>query len=427
MTLKRIYSAAVLAALAGIAMGAAQTASAVEFYKGKRISVIVGYTAGGGYDTYSRLLGRHMEKHIPGNPSIIVKNMAGAGSVKAAAYIATIAPKDGTVFGTFSRSITLSKLLQLIKVPFDPFKMTWLGSLSSHKDDAYMIVVRADTPYKTIKDLQDPGMPVAHFSATAHGSTSYDVPFMLKTVLGLRIKIIAGYPGSRQGALALDRNETNGIGQGLSSIRATQPHWIKDKKVRFLLQYGRITRHPDYPNVPTGREMAPNAEALSLIKLQEVPLYMARPYAAPGGIPAAQAKTLRKAFMATAKDPAFVKAGKRLKIDISPIDGDKVAAILDDLKKTPPAVLAKYKAIMASRPPIPLVTHTGPVTATKKGGRRVFISYKGKEVKAKVSGSRTKVTIDGKKAKRKAIKVGMTCTFTYASAGSTAKKIDCKG
>ncbi|MCZ6847245.1 MAG: hypothetical protein O7F75_00190, partial [Alphaproteobacteria bacterium] len=160
---------------------------------------------------------------------------------------------------------------------------------------------------------------------------------------------------------------------------------------------------------------------------QEAPLFMARPYVAPGGMPAERTKVLKKAFMDTAMDPAFVAAGKRLKIDISPIDGDKVTAILDDLKKTPPAVLAKYKAIMASRPPLPMITHSGPVTKTKRGGRRVWISYKGKEVKAKVSGSRTKVTINGKKAKRKAIKVGMTCTFTYPSPGSEAKKIDCKG
>jgi tripartite-type tricarboxylate transporter receptor subunit TctC len=427
MTLKRIFSAVVLAALAGVAMGAAQTASAAEFYKGKRISLIVGYTAGGGYDTYTRLLGRHMKKHVPGNPSIIVKNMTGAGSIKAASYIANIAPKDGTVFGTFSRSITLSKLLGLAKMDFDPFGLTYLGSLSSFKNDAYMLLVRTDTPYKTIKDLQDPSLPPSILSATAPGSTGYDVPFMLKTVLGLRIKIIAGYPGTKQGGLAFDRNEVNSVTQGLSSIRATQPHWIKGKKARFLLQYGRFTRHPDFPNVPTGRELAPNAEALALIKLQEAPLFMARPYAAPGGIPAGRAKTLKKAFMDTAKDPDFVKAGKRLKIDISPIDGDKVATILDDLKKTPPAVFNKYKAIMASRPPLPMVKHTGPVTKTKRAGRRVWIKYKGKEVKAKVSGSRTKVTINGKKAKRKAIKPGMTCTFTYASAGSTAKKIDCKG
>ncbi len=253
------------------------------------------------------------------------------------------------------------------------------------------------------------------------------MPFLLKTVLGLRIKIIAGYPGSKQAALAFDRNEVNTASQGLSSIRATQPHWIKDKKVRFLLQYGRLTRHQDFPNVPTGRELAPNAEALALIKLQEVPLFMARPYAAPGGLPPARAKVLKKAFMDTANDPKFIDAGQRLKIDISPIDGDKVTAILDDLKKTSPAVLAKYKAIMASRPSLPMLQHSGKVTATKRGGRRIFIDYKGKEVKAKVSGSRTKVTINGKKAKRKAIKVGMTCTFTYPSAGSEAKKVDCKG
>jgi tripartite-type tricarboxylate transporter receptor subunit TctC len=310
---------------------------------------------------------------------------------------------------------------------FDPFDLTYLGSLSSFKDDAYLIVVRADTQYKTIKDLQDPGQPAAIFSATAPGSTGYDVPFLLKTVLGLRIKIIAGYPGSKAGALAFDRNEVNGVSTGYSSVRATQPHWLEEKKARFLMQFGRITRHPALPNIPTGRELATNAEGLALIKLQEAPLFMARPYAAPGGLPADRAKTLKKAFMDTANDPVFVSAGKALKIDISPIDGDKVQGLLEDLNKTPPAVFAKYKEIMASRPPLPLLTHASPVTKTARGGRRIWITYKGKDVLAKVSGSRTKVTLNGKKAKRKHIKVGMTCAFKYPSPGSEAKNVDCKG
>ena len=428
MKIARNFVAVAVAGLFAMAAGGDAQAASDSFYKGKRITLIVGYTAGGGYDTYTRLLGRHMINHIPGKPNIIVKNRAGAGSIIAANYIATIAPKDGTVFGTFSRSLPLSQLIKAVKLPFDSFDgLTYLGSLSSFKNDAYMILVRADTPYKTIKDMQDPSLPPAILSATAPGSTGYDVPFMLKVVLGLRIKIIAGYPGTKQGGLAFDRNEVNTVSQGLSSVRATQPHWIKEKKVRFLLQYGRLTRHQDFPNVPTGRELAPNADALALIKLQEVPLFMARPYAAPGGIPAARAKVLRKAFMDTALDPKFVDAGNRLKIDISPIGGDKVTEILNDLKKSSPAVLARYKEIMDSRPPLPMVKHTGKVTATKRGGRRIFIDFKGKKVKAKVSGSRTKVTLNGKKVKRKAIKVGMTCTFTYPSAGSEAKKIDCKG
>ncbi len=167
----------------GVALVAAGAANASEFYKGKTITYIVSTSPGGGYDTYTRLLAQYMKKHIPGNPSIIVKNMTGAGSIKAASYIANIAPKDGTVFGTFSRSITLSKLLGLIKVPFDPFALTYLGSLSSFKNDAYMILVRTDTPYKTVKDIQDPGLPPAILSSTAPGSTGYDVPFLLKTVL----------------------------------------------------------------------------------------------------------------------------------------------------------------------------------------------------------------------------------------------------
>jgi tripartite-type tricarboxylate transporter receptor subunit TctC len=427
MTISRIFVAVALAGTIGVTTGAAKADAVADFYKGKRMTLIVGYSPGGGYDTYTRLIARNMSKHIPGKPNIIVKNLPGAGSLIAATYIGIKAPKDGTVFGTFDRALPLNKMLKLVKVPFDPFKLTWLGSMSSFKDEAFMFVVRTDAPYKSIKDLRDKSLPPVIFSATAPGSTGYDIPFLMSRVTGLRIKIVAGYPGSKQGALAVDRNEAQGRAQGLSSIRATQPHWIKDKKVRFLLQSGRFKRHPDYPNVPTSRELAKNKDDLALINLQEIPLFMYRPYAGPAGIPADRAKALRKAFFATGNDPAFVKEGRRLKLDISPINSKRLGEILQSLKDTSPKVLARYKSIMDSRPPLPMVEHNGPVTKTKRAGRRVWIKHKGKEVKAKVSGSGTKVTINGKKAKRKAIKVGMTCTFTYPSAGSTAKKIDCKG
>ncbi len=427
MTISRIFLAVALAGTMGAAAGAAQADAVSDFYKSKRVTMIVGYSPGGGYDTYTRLIARNMVRHIPGNPRIIVKNMAGAGSLIAATYIGVRAPKDGSVFGTFDRGLPLNALLKLIPVPFDPFKMTWLGSMSSSKDEAFMFVVRTDSPYKTIQDVMDKSLPPVIISATAPGSTAYDIPYLMAAIVGLRIKIIAGYPGSKQGALALDRGEVQGRAQGLSSIRSTQPHWIKDKLVRFLWQAGRRDRHPNYQNIPTSRELVKNKDDLALVNLQETPLFMARPYAGPEGIPADRAKALRKAFMATGNDPKFIKEGHRLKLDISPIDHIALGKILQTLKDTTPKVLARYKKIMDSRPPVPMIEHAGKVTKTKRGGRRVWISYKGKEVKAKVSGSRTKVTIDGKKAKRKAIKVGMTCTFTYASAGSTAKKIDCKG
>ncbi len=426
MTMARFFVAALAAALAGGTAGAAKADAVADFYKGKRMTMIVGYSAGGGYDTYTRLMSRHMGQYIPGKPSIIVRNMPGAGSIVAAQYIGVKAPKDGTVIGTFDRALPLNAMLGLIKIPFDPFKMTWLGSMSSFRDEAYIFVVRTDTPYKTIKDLMDKSLPPVVFSATAPGSTGYDVPFLLSNVVGLRIKIIAGYPGSKQAALAVDRGEVMGRAQGLSSIRSTQPHWIKDKKVRFLLQTGRITRHPDYPDLPTGRELAKNKDDLALINLLETPLFMYRVYAGPEGIPADRAKALQAAFVKTGNDPAFVNEGRRLKLDISPLDAEGLGKILQSLKDTPPKVLTRYKEIMDSRPPVPMIEHSGPVVETKKGGRRVYITHKGKKVMARVSGSGTKVTIDGKKAKRKAIKVGMTCTFTYPSPGSQAKAVSCK-
>lgn len=426
MLARTLSVCAALTGVAGVTVSDAATA-ATDYYKGKRINLIVGYPVGGGYDTYSRLLGKHMTDHIPGNPRIIVKNMGGAGSLKAASYIANVAPKDGTVFGTFSRALALTKRLGTVKMDFDPFELTYLGSLSSFKNDAYMILVGEKSRYKTVKDLQDQGLPPANFAASAPGSTSYDVPYLLNSVLGLRIKIIAGYPGSRAGGLAVDRQEVDGVASALSSVSATQPEWIKHKKVRFLVQVGRIVRHPDFPDVPMARELAPNDEALALIKLQEAPLFMARPYAAPGGLPPDAAKILKAAFMATAKDPKFVDAGNRLKIDVSPIDGNEVQELLRDLSKIPSAVFAKYKAIMESRPTLSMVKHTGKVTATEDDGRSISLDYKGKTVTAKVSGSRTKITVGGKAAKRKSVKVGMTCTFTYMRAGAEAKSVDCKG
>ncbi|MDH3242180.1 MAG: tripartite tricarboxylate transporter substrate-binding protein [Alphaproteobacteria bacterium] len=426
MTRARALAAAAAAGLIGVTAAAAQADSVADFYKGKRMTMIVGYSPGGGYDTYTRLMSRHMTNYIPGKPNIIVRNMPGAGSIVAAQYIGSKAPKDGTVIGTFDRALPLNTMLGLIKIPFDPFKMTWLGSMSSFKDEAFIFVARTDSPYKSIKDLMDKSLPPIIFSATAPGSTGYDVPYLLSKVVGLRIKIVAGYPGSKQGALAVDRGEAMGRAQGLSSIRSTQPHWIKDKKVRFLLQTGRITRHPDYPDLPTGRELAKNKEDLALINLLETPLFMYRPYAGPAGIPADRAKALQAAFVKTGNDPAFIQEGHKLKLDISPLDADGLGKILQSLKDTPPQVLTRYKEIMDSRPPVPMVEHTGPVVETKRAGRRVYITHKGKKVMARVSGSGTKVTIDGKKAKRKAIKTGMTCTFTYPSAGSQAKSVACK-
>jgi hypothetical protein len=167
MTRARAFVAAAAAGLVGVTAGAAQADSVADFYKGKRMTMIVGYSPGGGYDTYTRLMSRHMAKYIPGKPDIIVRNMPGAGSIIAAQYIGSKAPKDGTVIGTFDRALPLNTMLGLIKIPFDPFKMTWLGSMSSFKDEAFMLVARTDSPYKSIKDLKDKSLQPIIFSATA--------------------------------------------------------------------------------------------------------------------------------------------------------------------------------------------------------------------------------------------------------------------
>lgn len=335
--------------------GLADTAAAQQdFYRGKTIRVIIGYGTGGGYDSYARLLTKHMGKHIPGNPAVVPQNMPGAGSTAAANHIFNLAPKDGTAFGTFARGLALSGMIDPSNkaIKFQPAKFTWIGSSSSYKDDAYLLLVRSDMPIKTVDDLRGVNAKQMILAATNAGSTSYDVPVQLLEVLGLKLKIINGYPDGAQMSLAVERREVDGRMIGLSSIQATQPEWLGDKGfMRPLLQFGRRNRHSLVPNIPTARELATGAENAALIELLEMPFFLARPYAAPPGVPADRAAILLKAFMETHKDKAYLADAKKQKMDISPIDGNEIREMLERMTNIPPAVIQHYLAIAAKTKP----------------------------------------------------------------------------
>ena len=249
----------------------ADPASVADFYRGKVLTLIVGNGPGGGFDVVGRLLARHFGRHLPGHPAVVVQNMPGAGTLVAASYLYNLAPKDGTQFGLIARNMPLLGLLgRDPNVRFDPRKFTWLGSSSDFSDDAYVLIVRKDSPVKSIADARSPGGPVLMLGGTADGASSADVPKILRDALGIRMKLILGYRNSAALFLAMENGELPGRMVELSSLRATHPQWHEaGSDYRMLLMYARTKRDPQFPEVPTARELAPDKAARELIEFTE--------------------------------------------------------------------------------------------------------------------------------------------------------------
>jgi tripartite-type tricarboxylate transporter receptor subunit TctC len=328
--------------------GVALADEVADFYKGKRVNLIVSYGPGGGYDVYARVLARHIGKHIPGNPSIVVQNMPGAGSLRGTNYIYNVAPKDGTVFGTFARNMPLLGLLKTGQnVQFDPTRFTWLGSSSSFAHDAYVLIVRRDAKVKSIEDARKPGGPPIVLGSTAEGASSDAMGVVLREMLGFNVKLIPGYPPSGVGCLPTARGQTHGRTVGLSAVRSNKPDWLKpDGLTRVLVVFGHATRFSEFPDVPTAQELARTPQDKKLIQILEVPYSLSRPYAAPPGVPEDRARALQAAFLATHKDPAYIAEAQKLDIDVSPIGGDDILKLIDDISKTPPELLKKVEKLI---------------------------------------------------------------------------------
>ncbi len=416
-----------LAAAVLMAGGLASNASAqsvAKFYKGKKIRMVVGSTAGGGYGTYARVLGNYMTNYIPGKPRILVQFRPGAGSVVATNWLYNVGPRDGTAMASIQRAIPMLPLLGQRGPKYDALKFNWIGSLNN---EVSICVSWHTSGIKTIQDVMKKELIIGG----AGPNDTEQFPSALNNILGTKFKIISGYSGTGI-TLAMERGEVYGrCGWSWTSFNNQRPTWLKEKKVNILIQL-TLKGLPEIGNVPVVIDLAKNPKDKAVLELIFARQALGRPYVMPPDVPADRLAAIRKAFMATARDPKFVAQMKKLRFNVSPVSGEEMQNIIIKIYKTPPDIVALTKDAIVYRgtlikAKIKLVKHTGKVTKTKRGGRRIFISYKGKEVKAKVSGRRTKVTIGGKKAKRKAIKVGMTCTFTYPGAGQEAKKIDCKG
>ncbi len=327
----------------------AQADEVADFYKGKTLQVVVGYGPGGGNDVYARLLARHIGRHLPGNPGIVVQNMPGAGSLVAANHLANVAPKDGTAIGTFARNLPLASVVGgNPNIRFDARQLTWLGSASSYRDDAYILWVRPEAKVRSIADARKPGGEALVLAGTSEGDTSYDVPVLLRQALGLNIKLIGGYRDSNGMFMAIEGREVDGRVADLSSVASSRGHWLKPGAMLTLLQFGRTTRHQDFTAVPTARELAIDAAQRGLIEMMEAPFALTRPYVGPPGLPAARAKALQTAFMAVQKDGGYLEEAGRLKLDISPIGPDEVQALLSRIAASPDALKAEARKLVGA-------------------------------------------------------------------------------
>lgn len=409
--------AALLAGTVAWSFAGAPAAAAEPFYKGKTIKLTVRSAPGGGYDFYGRLLARHLARHIAGNPDIIVINLPGAGGIVATNYLMNRAKQNGTELAILNRELAMAQRVKSTGVKYDVRKLIAIGSAAS---STQIVLVAGNHPVKSLGDLKKYNKLVL-MAVTGPGSGSYQGAMLLK-LDGFPIKVITGYSGGQERFLAIARGEVHGTVNSYESTTAA----IKEHGFRRIAYYG--AKHPtlgdNVPHVRTG--LSKNGR--QLVALMGAPMAAGRPFFTTPGVPADRVKILRAAFKATIEDPQLIKEATRAKRSVGWTDPKDMQAIYDDTLNASDEVVNLFLG-GAKKPKKDLskmVRHEGPVTKTKRGGRRIWISYKGKEVVAKVSGSRTKITVGGKKAKRKAIKVGMNCRFTYPKPGEEATNVDCK-
>lgn len=338
-----------LAGLSAAWLGAGPAAAdeVTDFYKNKRIDLIVGYHPGGGYDFYARRVAAFYGRFIPGKPSILVKNMPGVGSVKAANYLYNTAARDGSVIGLLSQTIPVKQRVRRKKVPvkYDAAKFNWLGRIT---DNVEVTVVWHTSPVKTIQDAMKTPVILA---ATSPAGTLATLPTLMNKAAGTKFKIVPGYKGSNGAMLAMERGEAQGSGSTWSTLKTRRPDWLAKKLVRPLVQYAP-KRHPELPNVPTCIELASTPKARAAAALIASSAEVGRAVMAPPGIPAVRVKALRKAFMEMMKDAKFKAAMIKLGGDISPLDGAALQKVVIEALAAPDDVAAlalKYTTVKRSR------------------------------------------------------------------------------
>jgi tripartite-type tricarboxylate transporter receptor subunit TctC len=333
---KSLLIVAALAALANVA----RADSVADFYKNRSVSMIIGYSVGGGYDAYARLLARYIGRHIPGEPSIVPQQMTGAGGLRAANYLFSVAPKDGSVLGTFSRSMGIAPLLG--QVEFDSRKFSWLGSMT---DDDTTCVTWNSSPIKTWDDFLNKPSKLGGLGADADP----DIWALLyKNVFGAKLQLVSGYPGTNDVVLAMERGEVDGLcGLSWSTIKTRHAEWLTSHAATIIVQ-AALKKEPQIAAVPLATDLVTKPEQLQIIRLLLASQAMARPFVAPPDIPADRKLALIAAFDATMRDADFLGEAQKLNFEIHPVSAATIDGLLAEVYATPKDVLVRAAKAISS-------------------------------------------------------------------------------
>ncbi len=316
-------------------------AAAQDFYRGKTVDLIVSTGVGGGHDTNARLVARHWTKHIPGAPNIVVKNMPGAGHLRAANFLARQAPKDGTAIATLVPAFLLAQVLEASKnIQFDAAAFRWIGASAANNSTFY---VWHTSPVRTMADT------LRHevlMGATGAGSYTMIYPTLMNYVAGTKFKVVAGYGTTAEVNLALERGEVQGrAGNNLNSLKVESGDWLRDGKIRLIAQVG-LERDPEFPDIPLMMEFGKTDEDRSLLRLFSADIAVGRPFLTAPGTPDERLALLRRSFEATMKDPSFLKEAHEGGVDVSPVPGERLQTIVSEIVNTPPEVARRAREAM---------------------------------------------------------------------------------
>ncbi|TMJ42300.1 MAG: hypothetical protein E6G86_09820 [Alphaproteobacteria bacterium] len=333
---------ALLVVLAAAAPAVAQQEEAQAFFRGKTLRLIVGIAVGSGYDINARLLARHMAAHIPGQPTIIVQNQPGAGSLAMTNALYHTGPFDGTVMGASFNGMPTTPLLQPAGVRFDPVRINWVGS--SNRETQVMYVWH-DAPAQVLEDARAREIVMG---GQAPGSTQFDYPVLANKLFGFKFKVVTGYESTPKIHLAMESGEVHGTIANWSTLKAINTDWITDKKVRILAQWA-LQKNAELPDIPLFMDLAKTDSERDALRLMLARLEYGRPFFLPPDVPVARVEALRRAFDATMKDPAYLAEADKLKIDVEPLSGEAVAALVEQVSRTPADTVARVRAALETR------------------------------------------------------------------------------
>ena len=337
--LSRSGLAVFMSALASLS-GASSTAAADDFYQGKTINFVIGYPVGGGYDTYSRLIAAHLGEHLAGHPSVVPLNMPGAVTIRATNYLYNEAPKDGTVVGMIDQAIALNQILGTAQLRADAARFNWIGRIV---DNSAVLYAWHLSPVKKIEDTFGRELIVA-----AGGVSSRLNWLVLNNVLGTKLKLISGYPGTGEERIAMERGEIEAMSQPWPIIKTELAQWLDEKKISLLVQTG-ADRNPGLTDVPRMIDLARNDNDGALLALFSTPATIGRSVVAPPGLPPARVVELRRAFLETLRDPALLRDLERAKLDLDPLPGEELQAAVAGAGKFSPELIARARKIAEAR------------------------------------------------------------------------------